>query len=32
MQHYEKIIKRLFAENGYEVDFKQLEQTLPDPG
>ena len=32
MQHYENIIKRLFAENGYEVEFKQPEQTQPDPG
>jgi len=22
MQHYENIIKRLFEENGYEIDFK----------
>jgi len=22
IQHYENIIKRLFAENGYEVDYK----------
>jgi len=30
MQHYENIIKRLFAENGYEVDYKSdssAEQT-----
>lgn len=27
MQHYENIIKRLFAENGYEVEFK----TEPTP-
>jgi hypothetical protein len=30
MQHYENIIKRLFAENGYEVDYQpdsSAEQT-----
>ena len=31
IQHYENIIKRLFTENGYEIDFKQPEQTQPDP-
>lgn len=25
MQHYEATIKRLFNENGYEVDFKKIE-------
>jgi len=30
MQHYENIIKRLFAENGYEIEFK-TEQKQPDP-
>lgn len=29
MQHYENIIKRLFTENGYEIDFKQPEQEIP---
>ena len=23
MQHYENIIKRLFSENGYEIDYKE---------
>jgi len=29
IQHYENIIKRLFAENGYEIDYKEksLEAT-----
>ena len=31
MQHYENIIKRLFTENGYEIDFKHTEQTEPNP-
>ena len=26
MQHYENIIKRLFTENGYQIEFKQLEE------
>jgi hypothetical protein len=26
MQHYENIIKRLFEENGYEIEFKKSEQ------
>ena len=26
MQHYENIIKRLFEENGYEIEFKKTEQ------
>lgn len=25
MQHYEATIKRLFSENGYEVEFKKIE-------
>lgn len=32
MQHYENIIKRLFQENGYEIEFKKTEQTQSDPG
>lgn len=31
IQHYENIIKRLFTENGYEIDFKKTEQEQPDP-
>ena len=31
MQHYENIIKRLFTENGYQIEFK-TEQTQPDTG
>jgi len=27
MQHYENIIKRLFEENGYEIEFKKSEQS-----
>jgi hypothetical protein len=23
MQHYENIIRRLFAENGYEIDYRE---------
>jgi len=30
-QHYASTIERLFAENGYKIDFKQSEQTQPDP-
>ena len=26
MQHYENIIKRLFAENGYEIELKNLKK------
>ena len=26
MQHYENIIKRLFEENGYKIEFKKTEQ------
>ena len=26
MQHYENIIKRLFEENGYEIELKKLEE------
>jgi hypothetical protein len=32
MQHYENIIKRLFEENGYEIELKKPEQTQLDPG
>ena len=31
MHHYENIIKRLFEENGYEIEFKKSEQEQPDP-
>jgi len=31
MQHYENIIKRLFEENGYEIEFKKSEQEQHDP-
>ena len=31
MQHYENIIKRLFEENGYEIEFKKTEQEQHDP-
>jgi hypothetical protein len=30
MQHYENIIKRLFEENGYEIELKKTEPE-PDP-
>jgi hypothetical protein len=32
MQHYENIIKRLFEENGYEIELKKSEQEQHDPG
>jgi hypothetical protein len=32
MQHYENIIKRLFEENGYEIELKKTEQQQHDPG
>ena len=32
MQHYENIIRRLFEENGYEIELKKPEQTQLDPG
>ena len=28
MQHYENIIKRLFEENGYEIELKRPEQEI----
>ena len=31
MQHYESTIKRLFNENGYEVDFKKSETETQPP-
>ena len=31
MQHYENIIKRLFEENGYEIELKKSEQEQHDP-
>jgi len=31
MQHYENIIKRLFEENGYEIELKKPEQEQHDP-
>ncbi len=31
MQHYESIIKRLFHENGYEVEFKKSEEKNAEP-
>ena len=31
MQHYENIIKRLFEENGYEIELKKTEQEQHDP-
>jgi hypothetical protein len=31
MQHYENIIKRLFEENGYEIEFKKSKQEQHDP-
>lgn len=31
MQHYEATIKRLFNENGYEVDFKKIEPETQPP-
>ena len=31
MQHYENIIKRLFKENGYEIELKKPEQEQHDP-
>jgi hypothetical protein len=27
MQHYENIIKRLFEENGYEIDYKGINDS-----
>jgi hypothetical protein len=32
IQHYENIIKRLFQENGYEIEINTPEQKQPDPG
>lgn len=32
MQHYENIIRRLFEENGYQIELKKPEQTQSDPG
>ena len=31
MQHYENIIKRLFEENGYEIELAKPEQEQHDP-
>ena len=31
MQHYENIIRRLFEENGYEIELKKPEQEQSDP-
>jgi len=31
MQHYENIIRRLFEENGYEIELKKSEQEQHDP-
>jgi len=31
MQHYENIIKRLFEENGYEIELKKPKQEQHDP-
>ena len=31
MQHYENIIRRLFEENGYEIELKKPEQEQHDP-
>ena len=31
IQHYENIIKRLFTENGYEIELKKPEQEQLDP-
>jgi hypothetical protein len=31
MQHYENIIRRLFEENGYEIELKKTEQEQHDP-
>ena len=31
MQHYENIIKRLFQENGYEVEYNKTEDTEIQP-
>lgn len=31
MQHYENIIRRLFKENGYEIELKKPEQEQHDP-
>jgi len=31
IQHYENIIKRLFTENGYEIEINTPEQKQPDP-
>ena len=32
LQHYENIIKRLFEENGYEIEFKKTEQEQSNEG
>jgi len=32
IQHYENIIKRLFEENGYEIELTKPEQEQHDPG
>lgn len=31
IQHYENIIKRLFEENGYQIELTKSEQEQPDP-